>query len=44
MGAFGDLIAHQDADLIQLLPLAIKSQQGSDFKIPGRNVKFMRNF
>ena len=42
--ALGDFVTHQDADLIELLPLAIQSQQGTDFKITSGNVKFMRNF
>jgi hypothetical protein len=41
LSTLGYLVTHQDTDLIQLLPLAVKGQQGTDFKVPGGNVKFV---
>ena len=40
VGTLGNLVPHQNADLIQLLPLAIEGQQGTDFKIARGDVEF----
>jgi hypothetical protein len=44
VGTFGDFVTHQDSDLIELLPLSIKGQQSTDFKVSGGNIKFVRDF
>jgi hypothetical protein len=36
--AAGDLVAHEDADLIDLLPLVLQAEQGADLEITGGDV------
>ncbi len=38
LGTPGDLISHQDADVINLLPFAIQGKKRADFEIAGCNV------
>jgi hypothetical protein len=39
LGALGDLVTHEDADLIQLLPFAVQRQQGANLEIASGDVK-----
>ena len=38
-GPVGDLIAHEDADLVELLPFAVEFEQGADLEVAGRYVE-----
>jgi hypothetical protein len=40
--ASGDLIAHQDAELIDLLPGGIEAEEGADLEVRGRDVDALR--
>jgi hypothetical protein len=42
-GALGHLVAHQDAQLVQFLPLPIESQECSNLKIPGGDIECASN-
>ena len=42
-GAGGDFVAHQDPDLVQLLPLTIQSQQRADLEVAGGDVEGLRD-
>src|SRR5215204_1492433 len=33
LGALGDLVSHEDSQLVQLLPLTIESQESADLKV-----------
>ena len=41
LGAFADLVAPDDAKLVELLPLAIQRQKCADFKMAGGNVELV---
>ena len=38
-GAPRDLVAHEDAELVELLPLAVQGQQGADLEVAGGDVE-----
>ncbi|WP_394757453.1 hypothetical protein, partial [Rhodoferax sp.] len=38
LGSLTDLVTHEDANLVQLLPLAIQRQQRANLEIAGGNV------
>ncbi len=37
-GAEGNLIAHENANLVDLLPFILQGEQGADFEVPGGDV------
>ena len=39
LGTLGNFVPHENADLVQLLPLAIEREQRADFKIPSGDIK-----
>ena len=43
LGSQSDLVAHEDANLLQLLPFAIDRQQSANFKVASGNVKLVRD-
>ena len=42
-GAWGDLIAHENPDLVELLPLAIEREQRAHLEVSGGDVERVRN-